>query len=118
MSDLNHQRVLVTGAAQGLGRAIAERFLEQGATVLLTDSVEDHVINTVTDNLERRFPGLAFGKRLEVTDERQAIEGFPFMRDVLGGCDVLVNNAGINHECPSESFRAGDSANVSAVNLR
>jgi glucose 1-dehydrogenase len=118
MSDLNHQRVLVTGAAQGLGRAIAERFLEQGATVLLTDSVEDHVINTVTDNLESRFPGLAFGKRLDVTDERQVIEGFQFMRDVLGGCDVLVNNAGINHECPSESFTAADFDKVLAVNLR
>ncbi len=63
MNDLNHQRVLVTGAVQGLGRAIAERFLEQGATVLLTDSVEDDVINTVTDNLESRFPGLAASKR-------------------------------------------------------
>src|ERR1700689_5907107 len=112
MSDLNHQRVLVTGAAQGLGRAIAERFLEQGATVLLTDSVEDHVINTVTDNLERRFPGLAFGKRLDVTDERQVIEGFQFILDGLGGCAGRVNNAGINHEGPWESFTAADLAKV------
>jgi len=118
MKSLDHRRVLITGATQGIGRAVAEKFLEEGATVLLTDFVEDDVINRVTDNLENRFPGLAFGKRLDVADERQVIEGFQYMRDVLGGCDVLVNNAGINRESPSESFSAADFDKVLAVNLR
>ena len=118
MKRLNNRRALITGATQGIGRAIAEKFLEEGATVLLTDFVEDDVIRGVTDNLASRFPGRAFGKRLDVEDERQVIAGFQFIRDVLGGCDVLVNNAGINRENPSELFSASDFDKILAVNLR
>ena len=118
MKSLNDRRTLVTGATQGLGKAIAEKFLEEGATVLLSDFVEDQVIKRVTDNLQSRFPGRVFGKRVDVEDERQVIEGFRFMREVVGGCDVLVNNAGINRYSPSESFSTEDFDKVLAVNLR
>ncbi len=118
MKGISKKRVLVTGATQGIGRAIAERFLAEGATVLLTDMVADTVINTVIDELEHRFPGLVFGKRLDVTDERQVIEAFQFMREIVGGCDVLVNNAGINRQNPSDIFSTIDFDRVLAVNLR
>ena len=62
--------------------------------MLLTDVVDDSVINDTVDSLEDRFPGVAFGKRVDVTDEKQVIAGFEHMRDALGGCDILINNAG------------------------
>jgi NAD(P)-dependent dehydrogenase (short-subunit alcohol dehydrogenase family) len=65
MKGIAQKRVFVTGATQGIGRAVAERFLEEGASVLLTDVVNDSVINDVVDFLEGRFPGLAFGKRVD-----------------------------------------------------
>jgi glucose 1-dehydrogenase len=70
------------------------------------------------DFLNGRFPGLAFGKRVDITDEKQVIAGFEHMKDVLGGCDILINNAGINQQNPSHNFTASDFDQILAVNLR
>jgi len=118
MRGISKKRVFVTGATQGIGRAVAERFLEEGAFVLLTDVVADSVITETVDLLNGRFPGLAFGKRADITDEKQVIAGFAHMRDALGGCDILINNAGINRQSPSHVFTASDFDQVLAVNLR
>jgi glucose 1-dehydrogenase len=118
MKGISKKRVFVTGATQGIGRAVAERFLEEGASVLLTDVVDDSVINDTVASLGDRVPGLAFGKRVDVTDEKQVIAGFEHMRDALGGCDILINNAGINRQNPSHVFTASDFDQVLAVNLR
>jgi glucose 1-dehydrogenase len=118
MKGISNKRVLITGATQGIGRAVAERFLEEGASVLLTDAVSDTVINDTVDALKDRFPGLAFGKRVDITDEKQIIAGFAYMKDALGGCDILINNAGINRRHPSHLFTSSDFDQVLAVNLR
>jgi glucose 1-dehydrogenase len=118
MKGISKKRVFVTGATQGIGRAIAERFLEEGASVLLTDVVDDSVINDAVDSFEDRFPGLAFGRRVDITDEKQVIAAFEHVKDVLGGCDILINNAGINRQNPSHLFTASDFDQVLAVNLR
>ena len=118
MKGINKKRVFVTGATQGIGRAVTERFLEEGASVLLTDVVSDTVINDTVDSLEDRFPGLAFGKRVDITDEKQIIAGFEYIKDALGGCDILINNAGINRQKPSHLFTASDFDQVLEVNLR
>jgi NAD(P)-dependent dehydrogenase (short-subunit alcohol dehydrogenase family) len=81
---MNDQKVLVTGAARGIGRAIAELFHERGARVALLD-IED------ASEAARAVGGLAI--RADVSDfaecERAAREAVEF----LGGLDVLVNNA-------------------------
>jgi NAD(P)-dependent dehydrogenase (short-subunit alcohol dehydrogenase family) len=58
MKGIDKKRVLVTGAVQGIGRAVAERFLSEGASVLLTDAAPAEVINDVVDSLEDRYPGV------------------------------------------------------------
>jgi glucose 1-dehydrogenase len=118
MKGISKKRVFVTGATQGIGRAVTERFLEEGASVLVTDAVSDTVINDTVDALKDRFPGLAFGKRVDITDEKQIIAGFEYMKDALGGCDILINNAGINRRHPSHLFTASDFDKVLGVNLR
>ena len=118
MKGISKKRVFVTGATQGIGRAVTERFLEEGASVLVTDAVSDTVINDTVDALKDRFPGLAFGKRVDITDEKQIIAGFEYMKDALGGCDILINNAGINRRHPSHLFTASDFDQVLGVNLR
>jgi len=118
MKGLSKKRVLVTGATQGIGRAVAERFLEEGAFVLLTDVVSDRIINDMVDSLEDRSTGLAFGKHVDSTDEKQVIACFAYMKDILGGCDILINSAGMNCQSSSHASTSSNFDQVLAVNLR
>ncbi len=93
MSRLNMKRVLITGAARGLGKAIATAFAGEGAEVVLTD-LDAEGLEAAREELEsggarcRAYP-------LDVTDG-EAILG---VRDALhrdaGTIDILVNNAGV-----------------------
>ncbi len=118
MKGIAKKRVFITGAVQGIGRATAERFLAEGASVLLTDAAPADVINDVVDSLEDRYPGLASGMRVDIRDEKQVVEGFEYMQEALGGCDILINNAGINRHSPSHEFKTEDFDLVLGVNLR
>ncbi len=91
--DLTGQRVLVTGAGQGLGRGMAEAFSAWGAHVGIGDLSQ----SGVTDTLERvRRPEARFwGGVLDVTDEASVGAAVATCWDALGGIDLLVNNAGI-----------------------
>jgi NAD(P)-dependent dehydrogenase (short-subunit alcohol dehydrogenase family) len=85
--------VVVTGAAQGMGRAIASAFLEEGARVVLADLNEDKVKATAAelgDGEERRAMGLA----CDVTKSDQVKRTIAVATDHLGDLDILVNNAG------------------------
>ena len=85
------QRVLVTGASSGIGRATAAQFLQNGATVILTgrraEALED-VRNTATG-------GRALLLVADLADERQAEDCLNRAVELMGGLDVLVNAAGI-----------------------
>jgi glucose 1-dehydrogenase len=118
MNGISGKRVLVTGAAQGIGRAVAERFLLEGASVVVTDAAPANAIDRVVEALDERYPGRVCGIRMDVQDEQRVIDGFRYMRDALGGCDILVNNAGINRQKPSHKFTAHDFDEVLNVNLR
>src|SRR5664279_636996 len=91
---LKNKVALITGAAQGLGAAIAKRFAEEGATVFLCDNNAE-AGNTTTLEIEDSG-GKAFFQPLDVTKEDSWIAA---MASVVLNCDrldVLVNNAGIN----------------------
>jgi NAD(P)-dependent dehydrogenase (short-subunit alcohol dehydrogenase family) len=66
LSDLKDKRALVTGAAQGLGRAVAELFVERGARVVLTDIDGDLLEKAVAD-----LGGAAHAVVCDVTKEDQ-----------------------------------------------
>ncbi len=89
------KRALVTGAAQGLGEAIARRLAEEGARVALSDLKADKA-QAVADDLNARYgAGTAFAYAHDVADEAQWIEVVARAADDLGGLSVLVNNAGV-----------------------
>lgn len=84
MSRLEHKTCLITGAARGIGRAIANRFREEGASVIVTD------IDETNGAAVAREIGARFIK-LDVADEadwRRLAQSVPSL-------DVLVNNAGV-----------------------
>jgi 3-oxoacyl-[acyl-carrier protein] reductase len=102
---LTDTTAIVTGAAQGLGLAIAERFVAEGATVVLAD-LDGDVAASAADQLGDRAHGLA----CDVTDEGQVQALFDDAIERHGRVDVLVNNAGITrdavaHRMSLEQFR-------------
>ena len=93
--ELASQVALVTGAAHGIGKAIAERLAAEGAHVVVSDiDVEraDEVAQGIADSYGI---GRAIAVNMDVTNPQQVAEAFGRLRLEYGGLDVLVSNAGI-----------------------
>jgi len=94
MGRLNGKVAIVTGASNGIGRAIAERLAQDGATVVVNYSKSAESAKQVVNNIEA-----GGGKAMAVhADVSQAIEARRLVKDTvvtLGRLDILVNNAGM-----------------------
>ena len=105
--DLQDRMAVITGGAQGIGRAIAERFLASGATVALWDR-DQELARTTAHELGRSAH--AFG--VDVADPASVDAAARATQDALGRVDILVNNAGIagptakGWEYPIDELRA------------
>jgi 2-dehydro-3-deoxy-L-rhamnonate dehydrogenase (NAD+) len=106
--DLHQRIAVVTGGAQGIGRAIAERLLTAGAAVCLWDRAPEALTSTAYD---LRTLGTVEAVTVDVTDPAAVSAAVQATRERFGGIDILVNNAGIagpNHplwEYPLEDWR-------------
>lgn len=87
---LDGRVALVTGAAQGLGRAITSLFLDAGASVVIAD-LNGQAADATAAELEAKGPVLAVA--MDVSDEPSVQAGFAAAAERFGGVDVLVNNA-------------------------
>jgi 3(or 17)beta-hydroxysteroid dehydrogenase len=103
---------LVTGAAQGLGRASAMRLAAEGARVVVTD------INVERgESVAREIGPPAMFVRLDTREESQWQSGIARALEKLGRLDVLVNNAGIPFYRELEELTMEDWRAVMAINL-
>lgn len=91
--SLRLKRVLITGAARGLGRAMAEEFARRGAEPVLTDILDAELEKTVAAIAEMGVR--CRGYRLDVTDEANILAVRDQIHQELGKIDILVNNAGV-----------------------
>jgi 3-oxoacyl-[acyl-carrier protein] reductase len=91
--DLTGRRAVVTGAAQGFGRAITERLLQCGARVALWDVDEDATAKTVRD---LRGRGEVFSRTVDVSRMADVDAAAAATAAAFGGIDILVANAGIS----------------------
>ena len=87
------QRVLITGGASGLGRAMAEAWLREGARVLIGDVNQERAAETLA--ALKDLPGELQYQYLDVRDAASFNNSREWLEQNWGGLDVLVNNAGV-----------------------
>lgn len=116
--DLGGRRAVVTGGAQGIGRAIAERLLDSGAAVAIWDHDAAELARTASDLAGR---GKVATAQADVTSYEQVEAAVASTGAALGGIDILVCNAGIAGanatvwEYPLEEWRRVMSIDVDGV---
>jgi meso-butanediol dehydrogenase/(S,S)-butanediol dehydrogenase/diacetyl reductase len=91
MRGLKDKRVLITGGASGIGRATAQRFLEEGAQVVVLDRDAGGC-----ERLRAELPGLRGVLVADVSRADEVARAFDELDRLCGGPDVLINNAGIS----------------------
>ncbi|MBD3729227.1 MAG: SDR family oxidoreductase [Sphingomonadales bacterium] len=110
MNRLEGKRAIVTGAAHGIGQAIARRFAAEGAQLLLAD------IDPAAEALAGEL-----GHQAILTDVARKAEVEAMVAraaELWGGLDVLVNNAGITHAAALDELAEEDFDRVFATNLK
>ena len=113
---LNGRSAIITGAAQGLGEALAERLAKEGANVLLADINGDGA-KAVARRIAQAHDVIAIGHRVDVTREEDAEEVVRLAVEEFGRLDILVANAGILKAHEVTDFPVEEWRKVIDVNL-
>ena len=93
---LSGRIALITGSAGGIGKAIAKRFAEEGACVIINDINEERMQGAMEEFKKQFGRDTATSVALNVTDEQSAAQAFESACLAFGGVDIVVNNAGIS----------------------
>ncbi len=115
--SLKDKVVIITGAASGIGRAIAMAMGQQGANVVVNYIGNGDAAEEVVRSIESAH-GVALALEADVSKSDQVGRMISKTISQLGRVDVLVNNAGIEHEAPFLEKPESDFDRVIAVNLK
>jgi len=115
MTALDGQTAIVTGASKGIGKAIAEQFLEEGANVVVNSRSSDRA-KTAASELDPEGER-AIGVAADVTDYDAVHDMVDRAVEEFGSVDIMVNNAGITDIQPAEEFGPEEWRRVIDVDL-
>lgn len=115
--SLKGKNAVVTGGAKGLGRAIACRFAEAGASVLIGD-IDVDAATAAAKQIGSTFSSRVLATRLDVSGTESIVAAADMAVRELGGIDIWVNNAGIYPLTPVLRMPDEEWDRVIAVNLR
>jgi len=125
MNGLKGKNTLITGASSGIGQAIAIRLAQEGCNIAINyrkspsgaEETEEMALQKACKNVE-----ICGVKSLlvqgDVSQEEDVVEMVNTVIEEFGSLDILINNAGIQTECPSHEITAEDFDRVIGVNLR
>ena len=113
---MSEKTVLVSGAASGIGRGIAEKFLREGAKVLMLD-VNAKALELCASKFKQGGLCNFILREFDVSKEEDWISLAEFLDSEFGGLDALVNNAGIGITKPVETLQLGEWLKVLNTNL-
>lgn len=105
------KRVVITGAAQGIGKAIAAAFVAEGAELLLAD-IDAARLTAAVEELGQE------GLIIDVARKAEIERLFARVAERWGGLDILVNNAGVTHAAELDDLTEVDFDRVMAINLK
>jgi meso-butanediol dehydrogenase/(S,S)-butanediol dehydrogenase/diacetyl reductase len=91
MRGLQEKGVLITGGSGGIGRATAARFIEEGSRVVLLSDDSASLRQAAAE-----LPSVAGAIQADVSDASEVARAFEELDALLGGVDVLINNAGVS----------------------
>ncbi len=86
------RNAIVTGAARGMGFAIAKALFQEGSRVAIVD-VDEKGALSAAEQLDKKY-GRVIGKRIDVTNRVEVMDFVKKIKSLWGGIDILVNNAG------------------------
>jgi 3-hydroxybutyrate dehydrogenase len=112
---LKDKTAIVTGAASGIGKAIALTYAREGAKVVIAD-LDKGAADAVAGEI-RAAGGQALGIAMDVTSERAVNDGVAAVIAAFGGVDVLVSNAGIQIVHPIEDFSYDEWKKMLAIHV-
>jgi NAD(P)-dependent dehydrogenase (short-subunit alcohol dehydrogenase family) len=115
MRQIRGKTALVTGAASGIGRAIALRLAEEGARLYLIDVNAAALVGVVSE--ARRRGVEALGRQCDVSQPSQNTAAICHLLDQFGGLDILVNNAGITYYGQTRKMAREHWDRLLAINL-
>ena len=112
MHGLQGKRVLITGGASGIGAATAARFLQEGSAVCVLDRDAQG-----RERIQQELPDLAGSVDADVSDLMQVRAAVEDAARIMGGLDVVINNAGVSIRHSFLDITAEEWDKVIAVNL-
>ena len=103
MKRLDGKTALVTGGARGIGQAICEAYVREGARVAVADLLEKDAMETAA-----ALGDSAMAATMDVTDQSSITDAVKAVEEAWGGIDILVNNAGIFSMCAIDEITRED----------
>lgn len=115
---LENKVAIVTGGTRGIGYAIVENFLKNGAKVALFGSKEESVTKAVNKLKEKNPNYEVIGYFPNLTNEEEIKQTFEEIKNKYGKIDILVNNAGISSSTPLENFTIEEYEKIESLNIK
>lgn len=100
---MERSSVIVTGGGSGIGKAMAMKFAEKGANVVITGRSAERLADAKKE-IEQIATGKVLQFQMDVRNPERAIEMIEFTKDAFQKVDVLINNAAGNFICPAEDL--------------
>lgn len=116
MTSLKEKTALITGAARGIGRAIALSLARDGASIALTDLLEEEGKKSAEEMAALGVKAVFY--KCDVGDSEQVKNTVAAVKEEFGGIDILVNNAGITRDTLLLRMKEEDWDLVIKINLK